>query len=571
MRFENLLLASGIVAGMCLSQVGYSDFVGSPSSSAGIIERELQKEYELKKIEPEREIPLVEIDIPEEQLDLEEGETAFITSISIQGNNILSTKVIRSFVVEYENRELSMKEIKELCLKVQGKYVKSGYFLARVYPPTQEIKEGKLTLEVVEGRLGVVTVQGQKHYKEKFIQKYFKKFQGKAINYDKLLKTLFLLNENSDLQASAIFKKGQELGTADLVIQVQDKRPCHLFIDENNYGAQNTTIWRTGAKFDYGNLFTDGDTFSITEAVGNPVSNLNFTNVSYQIPLNTIGTAIKFDYIYSYFHVNELVELDLRGRTQIGSVGVSQVLTRSRNLSTDLYTSFDYKQMRNYEGGTTTSNDKLRIITLGFTLDGMDSFRGRNTADMYYTCGIPHVLGGLKTETSLSSRKGSGGSFSIFNIDYTRIQTLTKNCFLMLHASGQATPYKLPLSEQIYIGGIGTVRGFPMAAALGDDGYYANLELRTPFPGLIEAKVPFMHRKWKDFLQLIGFVDQGGVLLNGGGEDQKKHLSMTSAGVGVRIFAPFHINISFDIGFPLTQEKKQSSPVYYFRTSIQPF
>lgn len=571
MRFKNVFLVSGVAAGILGTQSAYSDFVGPPSTSAGIVERELEKEYELKNIGPQREVPLIEIEIPEEQLDMEEGETAFITNISVQGNDVLANKEIRSLVSEYQNRELSMTEIKELCLKIQGKYVKKGYFLARVYPPTQEIKEGNLTLEVVEGRLGVVTVQGQKYYKEKFIQKYFKKFQGKAINYEELLRSLFLLNENSDLQASVIFKKGIEQGTADLIIQVEDKRPCHLFIDENNYGTHDTTIWRTGAKFDCGNLFTDGDTLSVTEAIGNPVSHLNFTNVSYQIPVNTIGTAVKFSYIYSYFHSSRFTELNLKGRTQIGSFEASQALTRSRNLSTDMYASFDYKQMKNYEKGETSSNDKLRILTLGFTLDGMDSLRGRNIADVYYTCGIPHILGGLKTDTSLSSRRGSGGSFSILNVDYTRIQTLPKNCFLMLHASGQVTPYKLPLSEQMYIGGIGTVRGFPMAAALGDDGYYANLELKTPFPGLVEKKVPFMHRKWKDFLQLVGFVDQGGVLLNGGGEKQDKHISMTSAGVGVRIFAPFHININFDIGFPLTEEKRQSSPVYYFRTSIQPF
>lgn len=571
MRFENRLFTSGFTAALLWTQFTCADFEGSPSSSAGVLEREIQREYELRKIEPQREEPLIEIEIPEERLDLGDGETAFITSISLEGNDVLSCKVIRAFISEYENRELSMKEIEELCLKIQGKYVKEGYFLARVYPPVQEVKEGRLTLEVLEGKLGLVTVQGQKYYKEAFIRKYFTKFQGKAINYDHLLKTLFLLNENSDLNASVIFKKGSELGTADLIVEVKDARPCHLFVDENNYGAHNTTIWRTGAKFDYGNLFLDGDAFTLTEVVGNPVSRLNFTNASYQVPLNTIGTALEFNYVFSYFHINQFTELNLKGKTQIGTVEVSQALTRSRNLSTDMYTSFDYKQIRNYQQGQVASTDNLRLLTLGFTFDGMDSLRGRNLADVSYTCGIPHFLGGLKTDTLKSSRKGSGGNFSIFNADYTRIQTLPKNCFIMLHLSGQATPYKLPISEQFYIGGIDSVRGYPIGSALGDDGYCANFELRTPFPWLMEQKVPGMHKKWKDFLQLIGFVDQGGVLLNGGGENQKHHIMMTSAGVGLRIFAPFHINIIFDIAFPLTEEKKQSSPVYYLRTSIQPF
>ncbi|MBS0628481.1 MAG: hypothetical protein JSS09_09770, partial [Verrucomicrobia bacterium] len=197
MRFEGKVFKGGVATALFLSQILYADFEGSPSSSAGILEREIQKEYELKKIEPQREVPLIEIEIPEERLELEDGETVFITSIFLEGNDVIAPKVIKALISDYENRELSMKEIGELCLKIQGEYVKEGYFLARVYPPVQEVKEGKLILEVIEGRLGAVTIQGQKYYKEAFIRKYFTKFQGKPINYDRLLKTLFLLNENS--------------------------------------------------------------------------------------------------------------------------------------------------------------------------------------------------------------------------------------------------------------------------------------------------------------------------------------------------------------------------------------
>ncbi|MBM3198359.1 MAG: ShlB/FhaC/HecB family hemolysin secretion/activation protein [Chlamydiae bacterium] len=560
-----------LVALVLTPQVAFSVFVGPPSNSAGIVERQIEKEYDGKKVDAEREVPLLEIDIPEEQLDIGSDGVAFINSILVEGNSTLSNKEIQKIVAPYQGRDLSMIEIKELCVKLQQAYVQQGFFLARVYPPVQEITNGTLSLEVMEGKLGEITIQGEKYYKEKFIRKYFAKFQGKAINYDELLRSLFLLNENSDLQVGAVFKKGSEVGTADLIVQVSDKRPCHLYVDENNYGANNTTVWRTGGKFDYGNLFTNGDMISVTQVIGNPANNLIYTNASYEIPLNAWGTSLEMEYVYSSFHVSQLEFLNLRGRTQIGSVQVTQALNRNRKLSTDVYLSFDYKQIVNYQENTKSSYDKLRVLTAGFDFDYTDACKGRNIGDVYYTLGIPNFLGGLKPVDSIASREGSGGSFSILNVDYTRMQTLPLSCFLMLHFSGQATPYKLPLSQQIYIGGVDTVRGFSMASALGDDGYYANFELRTPIPGLVHQKFPGSKREWKDWVQLVGFVDQGGVLLNGGGENQQHHISMTGAGVGIRIYGPYRFNVSFDIGFPLTNTEKTHSPVYYFKAAIQPF
>ena len=559
------------VALILAPQAAFSVFVGPPSNSAGVVEKQIEREYDGKKVEPQRDVPLLEVDLPQDQLDIGNNERAWIDTIQLVGNTTLSMKEIQAIIAPYEHRELMMREIRELCMKLQQAYVSAGYFLARVFPPVQEIAEGMLTLEVLEGRLGTISIQGEKYYKESFIRKHLAKFQGKAVNYDDLLRALFLLNENSDLHVGAVFKKGSEVGTADLIVQVEDKRPCHLYIDENNYGAQNTTVWRTGGKFDYGNLFTDGDTLSVTEVIGNPANALIYTNASYEIPLNTWGTSMKMGYVYSSFHVNQMKFLNLRGRTQIASVEVMQALNRNRNLSTDVYLSFEYEQIVNYQLNRKSSYDKLRVLTAGFDFDYTDACKGRNTGDLYYTLGIPNFLGGLKPVDPLASRVGSGGAFSILNFDYTRMQTLPLSCFVMLHFSGQATPYKLPISEQFYIGGVDTVRGFPMASALGDDGYYANLEFRAPIPGLTDQKFPGSSRAWKEWIQLVGFVDQGGVLLNGGGENQQHHISMTGAGVGIRLFGPYRFNVSFDVAFPLTGTNQTHSPVYYLKAAVQPF
>lgn len=568
MRLSKII--TSVLTALVWTQSAYS-FTPPPNTNAGVIERQIENEYEDKEVTPTREVPLIEIDIPEERFEMADDATVFIEKIKVEGNDVLSKKMVRKVIAPYEQRDLTMSDIKAVCLKLQEVFIKEGYFLARCFPPPQEIKDGVLVIEVIEGKLGEVTIEGNKYYKTDYIMKFFSKFQGKAINYDALLKSLFLLNENTDLNIGAIFKKGKEMGTADLILRVDDSRPCHLSIDENNYGAHQTTIWRTGGRFEYGNLFTGGDMLTLTEVIGNPASRINYTNASYTIPVNTIGTAIKMNYLYSNFHVDQFKDLRLRGRTQIGTVEVTQALSRTRGISTNIYLSFDFKQIRNYQQGLTSSYDKLRVFTLGFDLDCMDRWKGRNVADFYLTYGVPHFLGGLKTVDDQASRTGSGGLFAVLNADYTRVQTITNSVFATFHFSGQVTPYKLPISQQIYVGGVDTVRGFPMSAALGDDGYYANLELRASPPLIKDKKVPLMRGKtWGQFLQFVGFVDQGGVLLNGGGENQSQHISMTGAGVGLRLFAKY-LNVSFDVAFPLTGEKKQSSPVYYFKAGLQPF
>ena len=55
---------------------------------------------------------------------------------------------------------------------------------------------------------------------------------------------------------------------------------------------------------------------------------------------------------------------------------------------------------------------------------------------------------------------------------------------------------KLPLPEQIYIGGIDNVRGYQLAAGIGDHGLFATIELRVPPPFLRAHKIPWTDTTW---------------------------------------------------------------------------
>src|SRR3989344_5230209 len=131
-----------------------------------------------------------------------------------------------------------------------------------------------------------------------------------------------------------------------------------------------------------------------------------------------------------------------------------------KKMNTDVFTAFDYKQIKNFTKIWTTSFDKLRVASIGMDFDYIDGWKGRNLFTTAGYRGSPNILGGLSVIDSSCSRVGAGGFFIKLTASAKRIQRLPKDCFLLLNGFGQYGLQKLPLPEQLYIGGVDTVRGY---------------------------------------------------------------------------------------------------------------
>jgi len=537
-----------------------------------VLDRTIEKEYEAKLLPSKREIPLLEVDIPEEQLDFGDQRSVFIEQIEIQGNDAVPSKKLQNILSSYENRKLSMKDIRELCMRIRAYYVEKGYFLTRAYPPVQNIKNQKLKIEVLEGKLGKITVSGNKHYSEKFIRSYFTKYIDKPINYDDFLKSLMLVNENADLFVGAVFEKGATHGTADVILKVNDHRPVHLYFNTNDYGAHFMTSQRTGVRVDYGNCITQGDMLSVAEVVGSPIQSLTFTDAKYSFPITRSGWSGELSYMYTHLtarHVefHEFDNLHIKSTAEIAGGKVVYALLRSRRISTDLYASFEYKQIKEFALRHRTSFDRLRVLGFGTELSFNDGWHGNNFVDFTYYQGIPDFLGGSSAVSEESSREGAGGRFSILNLDYKRLQQFARDFFFIINFSGQYSFNKLPVPEQFYIGGMDTVRGYRLASALGDSGYYMNWELRLP-PPFCNSNFFRTKKKWKEVLQFVAFIDHGGVYLKSSEQSlHKGYLGMISTGGGVRIYGPYHFDLSIDLGIPLNDQQKYRNGIWYWKVT----
>lgn len=534
--------------------------------AAGIVERQLEQEYEEEPLQPKRSIPSIQLDIPDEKLELPDTRKVSIKKVDLLNNHILSEGEIFEVSQSYLNKEITLKQIYALCKKFEQLYAEHGYFLARVYPPPQEIHDGILKLEVIIGCLGEVSVIGNKFYTSKFIQSYFSHLKRSALKESAFLKALMLLNENTDLHASAIFEKGKQFGCADVVLQVRDSKPMHLYLNANNYGRDLTTNIRAGGRFDWGNILFQGDTISLAEVVGFPFNALYFTDARYKVPVSRIGTILELNYLFSKFKVEEMTNYKLSGRSNILTAKLDQAVLRTNQWNLDTYLSFDYKDVQNFMFDQETSFDRLRVLSLGVLLDHVHQGFARDLLNLSFGAGIPDLFGGLGVNSESSSRKGGGGRFFVFNADYDRIQFLPSECFLYAHGSVQLSPSKLTVPEQLYIGGYGTVRGFPFSVATGDSGYFVNLELRAPPPYIADKKFFWFKKKWKEAFQFDVFLDQAGAFLQ-----SEQTTFLWGTGFGFRLNQLWGMDFSFDLGFPLNHANLAKGAFYYVKLTGQPF
>jgi hemolysin activation/secretion protein len=532
---------------------GFSENLPVPSS--GLTDKIIEDQYEEHVPKPEG-MPDIEVDIPERKLELDDTETVRIDKIKFRGNTIIKTKELEKTAKSYINRNLSMKQIYELCRKVQVQYAKQGYFLVRVYPPVQDITDKVLIIEVMEGVLGKVTIEGNQYYSTNFIKRYLDKFIGGPIHYQQLVKVLMLLNENIDLHVESIFKKGESLGTVDLIIKVDDKYPLKLAVDTNNLGSSTTSRVRSSIRSDIGNCFMYGDKFEILGVWGYPFNDLRFVDFHYYMPMNVIGTKIELSYLYNDYRIGKLKELHLKGMSSVMTVKVLQAFIRRRGIITSGQACIEYKINKNYEFGIKTAEDKIRNLILAYDLDFVDKYLGRNIGTVQFTVGLPGLFGGGKNSSRYSSREGARIKYYYFTANYQRIQQVMDSCQIFINFLGQLSVDKLPIPEEFYLGGMYTVRGFPLASAIGDTGFALRFDFRFPTHLFFKEKtVPVYNKKkyWYKLLTLGLFLDHGEVYVKGGDiEGQKNQVFMTSIGLGAHLYDFYNINADVEWGFPLS-------------------
>lgn len=216
----------------------------------------------------------------------------------------------------------------------------------------------------------------------------------------------------------------------------------------------------------------------------------------------------------------------------------------------------------------------LSVALMGAWKDGVF---GNWTARNYWTAEYVRNLGGSSAEELgyyRSSVDEDGDQYQLFRAQFARLQMLGDTVhleglpMLFFRVEGQYAPDPLVGAEQFGLGGHNSVRGYAEREFMGDSGFSATVELRTPL------MVGLFSQLGLDRWQFLTFYDVGRYeLIDGLGEGSDDTETLSSWGLGLRLGIGDTAQFRLDWGLPLKKDdaKFESSHSGRITTSFQLF
>ena len=522
-----------------------------------------EKDQKLReRIQKERVSPAVENVSQEESKPVPDGETVLVSKIEVSGATLLSSVGVRKEIGQYENKQISMRDMQEVANRITDAYRQKGFITSRAVLPPQKIENGILKIQVIEGRMGQLDVEGNKYFRTSLIRKRIDLKPGDPFDYNKLKKNLASLNQVQDRKVQTVLKPGKDNGTTDLVLNVKDSLPIHAGVSFDNYGSRYLRKNRYQGTLTHNNLLGFDDILNLTYQIAEGHNTYRLESLRYLFPI-TSATQIGFYASNSQVQLGrEYKDLDARGKTKIYSVFFNHSLLANDIWDISVNGGLDYKDVFNFQVESETSRDILRVGKLGLKVDKSDSM-GRTIINNEVDQGFPRLWGSLNSkEDTRSSRRGAGGLFTKDVLDVIRLQRMPWESTLLLKGQAQYASHTLTATEQFQLGGIANVRAYPPGEAAGDTGYSTTAELSFPVYGISKSiQAPFSKAKLYDALRLATFYDWGRTGVRTVALAERENKSLGGYGCGIRYDLPENFSLRVDVAWPAIQHSSDNRHV----------
>lgn len=529
--------------------------------------------YDAEKEKKEREYkkpkaPKIEIE-KEKVQPVSEGPSFVLREVKITGATVFKPEDFKPAYEQLLNNKVSFQDMEAVSAKIESKYKEKGYLTTIAFIPQQEIREGAIEIRIAEGRMGRLDVEGNKWFSADFIKKFIHSKKNEILNIKTLARDILRLNKNPDLEIRTIISPGKDPQTSDIAVKVDGKFPWHVGFLEDNRGSLLTGKYRSMFTLRGSNVCGFGDTvFVNTLYSGNSFGE----SVSYEMPLGTYGTRMGVDITYFWMKLGkEFKSYDITGNTQIYTPHISWELELSEESETRANLGMDIKSIIKKMGGDTTANDQLRTPYFGFDFSKIDA-AGQTSFSPRFDFGTSGFLGASSRDASKLSRPDSGGFFFKYEQSLNRLQKMFFEIYLNIRSQFQAASHTLVPSEQLQLGGMDSVRGYPEGDYLADIGAVVNFD--WVFPMYIipkDIKLPGQDTPLRYQIKPVFFVDLGGggLLKTLPGEKKEKFLAGIGGGLLVQLkYLSLRLYWAGNVGDKPTSGSGPSTFYFAFQSEI---
>ncbi len=509
-------------------------------------QRDEQRRREMNQAPPQIALPHLPVS-PDAPADVpagadietlaEPGATFLVERIQFDGDAVVSASKLDDLVVPFLHKHLGRNRINVLLRRLTQMYIDAGYVTTRVYLGQQNLASGTLVVTIVPGRIQALMINGAAlrptDTSEHGYPRHggglltdagtawaFPQSAGDVLRLSDLEQGVDQINRLRRNQAEIHILPGHASGDSIVSVTNRYSGPFNYNLGIDNYGGRQTGRTRYRGSVGADNLIGLQESLSLS-FVGS--DNTNALVASAAMPYGNQT----FSYTTSLSEYQQVIggAALLWGRTLSQIVGWNDVLARSKTgrLSLDVTLS----KLRSERTVNDSDLDPHSLTVARIGLSGLRHFGANGgVAALSTEFGVSHGLSWLDASRDSPNLLGED-AHSQFTKYGTRVsltlplpRTFDHLFAYRTSAVAQYSHAALFDSQQIFIGGMDTVRGFLEGGIGGDSGFYLRNEIAW-------SDAPVLHGvRWEPYV----FIDGGKAHLTA----QAGWPTLVGTGVGTR-------------------------------------
>lgn len=477
----------------------------------GRLEKEIERRQQLRESEQKRAEPSSE-KLPSSNFEFQLNEVTHSPS------TVLTHEEIQSAVKPFIGQTVTMADLQTMLDAINGLYREKGYVVCEARLAPQRIRQGKLFITLIEGKTGRVAVTGQAHTNESFITNAFTLTPGDVANYRDLSNDLVHFNMTHDIELQVDLKAGEEAGTTDYAILVNEPANWTASLFSDSTGSPSTGRYRLGASVTNRSLLGRRDSLNL---LGMLSEGSQSVMAGYSVPLNSRGTRLAAN--LSLGEVETSQAGDIKGDSTFYSLRLDHPFYADANGKLTGFLEASRQLSETTFFGVTINDTQIDTYRLGL--------------EQLYLTDQTVTYGQVSVETAKAQEKTFNESWQqqILKANLMWRASLNPDWRVTLSGAMQTVLGGDPLmsAQYFYLGHTSGVRGYENDFISAEDGAYANAELTWSPQGA-----------WYGF---FGFVDAGRLGSNTPYSDKM----LLSAGLGTTITLGNNLQLTGTAAFPI--------------------
>lgn len=523
---------------------------------------------------PTEEPPVIEQPSPstEPESPSEETEVIPVKKIEVTGNTIFGSEVINPIIQPLQGRSVTQVALEKAVQAITDLYIKQGYITSYADLDENTLGTEIVRIKVIEASIQEIRVEGTRRLNPNYVRSRIRLGIERPVNANKLEAQLRLLRLDPLFESvEASLQRGTGQDQSILTVRVKEAEPLELTFGIDNYTPPSIAPERASVGVSYRNLTGIGDEIAASYAVGLNLEEefsraaLNIYDFSYRVPLNPLDGTLQFRVVPYSTKITEedFDEFGIRGSSEVYELSYRQPVIKTLRKEFALSLGLTFQ-----DGQTFVFNDDPTNFGIGPDENGISRTRVLRFGQDYISRD-PQGTWVLRSQLNFglnvfNATENQGaipdGSFFSVSGQVQRFQQLGNDYALIIQGSAQLAADPLLPSQQFFIGGGQSLRGYRQSVRAGDNGVLLSVEGRVPLQ---------RNRFGTPVLQLAPFVDIGKVWnISGNPNALPDQTFLASAGLGFLWQPTSNLNLRLDLALPFVnlddrRDSLQDDGIYF--------